>query len=601
MGQRLRLGEIYNKVCSALGWQPRRLIMETLKELDNAVRSSDGGAVLVRAPTGYGKSTISLTLYVAIKQFGRTDLGFRVIHALPMRSIGDKMEIDMRGRIEALIDRGFDKLSPNDLGLQHMGSPGSPYLARRFVITTGDTLISSLYKVPPVEIRKIFLYNISHYEIPRGFIYSSVVVFDEFHLYPRPYLWSASNSEQGDKALTSMLAAVKAILDSGSPVVIATATLPKPVLDALNSVQGLRGRIFEIPGSSDNPVSRDVGVYLESVRDRDTMIAVIAEKALELSIKGSVLVVLNTVESAARVYSNIKDLLKARGSVDRVDLMLIHGRIVERDRKSIVEKLSRVSAKNQPVGRILVSTQVLEAGVDVSFNYLLTEIAPPESIIQRLGRVARYGGYGEAYIYIIVGASDPVPIYPAEILEEVVKELEAIAKSSGGALSHRDVEGLLRIYDRIENPNIIMRDYGRALDAIDRSMDISSIDVKGVLEKICSFLRDSDLVRLLPAELDEVASCLERGLSDRSLSDISIPAERSILGRLCTGKRIIGIYTDSGKCIKIDAGKDLEDMVGKICRSNCPSIEMMKTHKYVSEPVSGLIVKGYDKEKGLVL
>ena len=593
----IELKEIYSRVCRALGWQPRALLVETLRSLDDAVRRGESRAILVRAPTGYGKSTISLTLYVAIKQFGRKDLGSRVIHALPMRSIGDKMFMDMREKIKILINEGFDKLSHHDLGLQHMGSPGSPYLARRFVITTGDTLVSSFFKIPPVEISKIFMYNVSHYEIPRGFIYSSVVVFDEFHLYPKAYRLG-----EGDKALTSMLATIAAILDGGSPVIIATATLPESILKTFHEIQGLRRRVTEImtPAGSDNPVSRDVRVHLVSVRDRDHMVDSIVDKALYLSSKGSVVVVLNTVGSAVQVYKGIRDRL-ARSSASP-DLILIHGRIVERYRRSAVEKLLNPSGGNQPAGRILISTQVLEAGVDVSFNYLLTEIAPPESIIQRLGRVARYGGNGEAYIYIAEDVAEKGldPVYPQEVLEAVAKKLRTMAGGVDKTLSHKDLESLLEIYHGA--PAItISRDLARALGAIDEGFDISSKDVKGLLNTICSFLRDNSLVRLLPVELGEVSDCLENRGRISNFAEVSFPVDGSILKRLYMNKMIVGIYKEDGECVSIDYKEDLSEVVQTISERECPSLEILRQSRIMGMLISGFIVRGYDKDLGLVL
>src|SRR5690606_15022957 len=48
--------------------------------------------------------------------------------------------------------------------------------------------------------------------------------------------------------------------------------------------------------------------------------------------------------------------------------------------------------------RIIVATQVVEAGVDISADALVTELAPWASLIQRLGRCARYGGKGDVVV-----------------------------------------------------------------------------------------------------------------------------------------------------------------------------------------------------------
>ena len=48
------------------------------------------------------------------------------------------------------------------------------------------------------------------------------------------------------------------------------------------------------------------------------------------------------------------------------------------------------SPKKDRAGRIVVATQVVEAGVDISARTLVTELAPWSSLVQRFGRVARY-------------------------------------------------------------------------------------------------------------------------------------------------------------------------------------------------------------------
>jgi CRISPR-associated endonuclease/helicase Cas3 len=61
------------------------------------------------------------------------------------------------------------------------------------------------------------------------------------------------------------------------------------------------------------------------------------------------------------------------------------------------EFLSR-SACQRGVDRIIVATQVVEAGVDISAGCLITELAPWPSLVQRFGRCARYGGSGKVLV-----------------------------------------------------------------------------------------------------------------------------------------------------------------------------------------------------------
>ncbi len=92
------------------------------------------------------------------------------------------------------------------------------------------------------------------------------------------------------------------------------------------------------------------------------------------------LVILNRVERAQKLYQQIR---KARP--DQEDL-LIHARFRPLERRA----QARVLARNES-DRIIVATQAIEAGVDVSSHTLFTELAPWSSLVQRFGRCNRYG------------------------------------------------------------------------------------------------------------------------------------------------------------------------------------------------------------------
>ncbi len=75
------------------------------------------------------------------------------------------------------------------------------------------------------------------------------------------------------------------------------------------------------------------------------------------------------------------------------DLILVHSRFRPPEREKIIEVLGqRPDQPGYPSGgRIVISTQVVEAGVDISATTLITELAPWPSLVQRFGRVNRYG------------------------------------------------------------------------------------------------------------------------------------------------------------------------------------------------------------------
>ncbi|WP_199730417.1 type I-G CRISPR-associated helicase/endonuclease Cas3g [Amycolatopsis panacis] len=92
------------------------------------------------------------------------------------------------------------------------------------------------------------------------------------------------------------------------------------------------------------------------------------------------LVVVNTVDRAAAVFAEL------RRAAPAARLVLLHSRFRPGDRRRQVD-----GALTQPgaQGTIVVSTQVLEAGVDVTSETLVTEAAPWSSLVQRAGRCNR--------------------------------------------------------------------------------------------------------------------------------------------------------------------------------------------------------------------
>ncbi|MCS7105603.1 MAG: CRISPR-associated helicase Cas3' [Thermofilaceae archaeon] len=90
------------------------------------------------------------------------------------------------------------------------------------------------------------------------------------------------------------------------------------------------------------------------------------------------LLLVNTVAESQRLYRKLTEILGREKKV-----VLLHGDFAYKDRAEAEEKISSAD--------VLVSTQVAEVSLDVSFDILATEMAPLPSLIQRFGRVNRYG------------------------------------------------------------------------------------------------------------------------------------------------------------------------------------------------------------------
>ena len=101
------------------------------------------------------------------------------------------------------------------------------------------------------------------------------------------------------------------------------------------------------------------------------------------------LVVANTVVRAREIWTELQSRTKA-------ELVLLHSRFRAADR---ARQMERLEAKFPPEGRVIVATQVIEAGIDLSASLLVTDVAPYSSLVQRFGRVNRYGDDADAEIF----------------------------------------------------------------------------------------------------------------------------------------------------------------------------------------------------------
>ncbi|MCL6649361.1 MAG: CRISPR-associated helicase Cas3' [Chloroflexi bacterium] len=156
----------------------------------------------------------------------------------------------------------------------------------------------------------------------------------------------------------------------------------------------------------------------------------LARAVLELhKARTRTLVMLNTVQRAQAVYTALRERLQRAERFDQGSepvVILLHSRFRPPDRAEHM-RIAQEEAALSPGGLIVVSTQVLEAGVDLSAATLVTELAPWASVVQRLGRCNRYGEEREACVYWIdLPERMSAPYGAAEMAEArgLLKELE---------------------------------------------------------------------------------------------------------------------------------------------------------------------------------
>lgn len=166
----------------------------------------------------------------------------------------------------------------------------------------------------------------------------------------------------------------------------------------------------------------------------DQYVRDLAKLVLEKHVEGHLtLVIINRVPRAQELY----EALRKAGRKDK--MALVHSRFRGPDRKEQQDML--ISGTGD---RIVIATQAVEAGVDVSARVLITELAPWSSLVQRFGRCNRGGEFndGGADIHWVDLAfddeKDTAPYLPAE-LKEARTELEKLEGTSVGPDALRNI------------------------------------------------------------------------------------------------------------------------------------------------------------------
>jgi CRISPR-associated endonuclease/helicase Cas3 len=204
----------------------------------------------------------------------------------------------------------------------------------------------------------------------------------------------------------------------------------------------------------------------------------------------------NTVERAHALAALLR-----RSTPDEVNVVLVHSRFRPGDRAAALKQA--LSEPGGVGGTIVVTTQVLEAGVDVSSTTLVTEVAPWSSLVQRFGRCNRAGLETDAEIWWVLPPK-PAPYDEISVTASAsaLAGLENVEVDAGsvGALSVREPAVIHHVLRR--------RDL---LELFDTTPDLSGNDVD-----VARFIRDGDDLDLSVAWWElEGAPSAERGLPGR--------------------------------------------------------------------------------------
>lgn len=213
------------------------------------------------------------------------------------------------------------------------------------------------------------------------------------------------------------------------------------------------------------------------------------------------IVVVNRVELAQQIHAALAKRLAS--ATDPPRLVLLHSRFRPPDRAArMLEALAAPAA----TGTIVVATQVIEAGVDLSSALLATETAPFSSIVQRFGRCNRAGEHDHAVaLWLDRGDLDEraaAPYHPDDLAAARV----ALGELEGRSVSPSVLESVApSVAERREATAVLRR--RDLVDLFDTAPDLSGTDVD-----VAPYIRPDDdrtvsvffraLEQLTPDELE---------------------------------------------------------------------------------------------------
>lgn len=244
----------------------------------------------------------------------------------------------------------YDNEEANDVELEKVHSHSKEF-ANKLIITTIDQILK-------------FPFYYLGFEKEFATMATAKVIIDELQAYD-------------PKIAALLIRALKLIDEIGGSFMIMTATLPDFYLQTLKRELG----DSRIPLVYKEFIDDSVKRHHIRLRDCSILDEEVITEMEQSGKKSKVLVICNTVDRAREVY----DALDNRGA----QVKLLHARFTKRDR-SRLEKQIIDFAKSNHAG-IWVTTQLVEASLDIDFDLLYTEMSTLDSQFQRYGRVNRKG------------------------------------------------------------------------------------------------------------------------------------------------------------------------------------------------------------------
>ena len=315
------------------------------------------------------KSSKKHSLVVACTGAGKTDFLFRrctgrVFYTLPFQA-----------SINAMFNRiGKDLAGDNpnlDIRVLHASSSVIKRKGSVEEVALQSLFGSSIKILTPHQFASI-AFGLKGYEALILDLKGCDVILDEIHTY----------TGVSQAIVIKLVEILKSI---NCKIHIGTATMPTILYNKILSLLGDDVLEISLPKKELEKFNRHQTFKINSFTDSYLTIS------QAITQKQKILIVLNRVSNAQKVYDEICQLYP------NIDKMLLHSRYRRYDRNEKEKELIGLDVNGEPISKfntasdacIVVSTQIVEVSLDISFDVMITETAPLDALAQRFGRINR--------------------------------------------------------------------------------------------------------------------------------------------------------------------------------------------------------------------
>lgn len=278
------------------------------------------------------------------------------------------------------------------------------------------------------------VFGIKGYEAMAMDLRGCDIILDEIHTY-------------SDIMQSIVLRIIEILVALDCRVHVGTATMPTVLYQKILQLLGGADAVYEV--KLDPQTLQTFNRHqIYKLKDKKESYDVIAS-AIESNSK--VLIVCNQVKRAQKLYESIEELYPG------VKKMLVHSRYKRSDRAKLENELRENFNQLENFPCIVVSTQVVEVSLDISFDVMITECAPIDALTQRFGRINRkrtrdtIGHYKP--IYVIAPSEDDNEALPYSL--DVLKDTFRILPDSGDIMEECHVQEMIdKVYPKIDFQNI---------------------------------------------------------------------------------------------------------------------------------------------------